>query len=182
MNDWREGSPNPVPQLLVTEAIRQFEAHFSESPEKASLVETEISRLGRKPGFAATAQLLRSIPDPADTLKDITDFLAGRFSIALFDVQAVPVMGKDAIKVRYGDRLPAWFASLTTPHGEIIEQAGRWFNGFAYFMIGLFSGALLHFGYRLIGPASYDFTSGALTFTFRAEKIDAVWEFGGNFH
>jgi hypothetical protein len=51
-NDWREGSPNPVPQLLVIEAIRVFEAHFSDCPEKASLVETEISRLGRKPGFA----------------------------------------------------------------------------------------------------------------------------------
>jgi hypothetical protein len=182
MNDWREGSPNPVPQLLVIEAIREFEAHFADCPEKASLIATEIGRLGRKPGFAVTAQLLRSIPDPGDTLKDITDFLAGRFSVALFDIQAVPGMGNNTIKIKYGDRLPAWFTPLTTPQGEVLEQAGRWFNGFADFMVGLFSGALLHFGYRLIGPASYEFTTGALTFTFRAAKLDAVWEFGGNFH
>jgi hypothetical protein len=61
---------------------------------------------------------LRSIPDPADALKDITDFLVGRFSVALFDIQAIPIMVNEAIKIKFGDRLPAWFTPLTTGNSE----------------------------------------------------------------
>jgi hypothetical protein len=182
MNDWREGAPNPVPHLLVIEAIREFESHFQDFPEKASLVETELNRLGRKPGFSATAQLLRSANDPGDSLKEISEFLAGRLSRALFDASATGSIVKDMVQIRYGDRLPGLFTALASAQGEVSEEQKPWFNGFAHFMIGLFAGSLLHFGYRLIGPASYEFTAAGLAFTFRVEKLDAVWEFGGNYH
>jgi hypothetical protein len=182
MNDPREGAPNPVPQLLVMEAISEFEAHFHDCPEKGNRLDIEVSRLGRKPGFSATSQLLRSSNDIGDTLKDIAEFLAGRFSTALFDVPAKPTIQKDVLKLAFADRLPGWFASLVVQPGQVLEEQQLWFRGFAQFVIGLYSGALLHFGYRLIGPGLYDFTAGVLTFSLRVEKLDAVWEFGGNFH
>jgi hypothetical protein len=179
MSDSGDTPGNPLPLLLVAEALREFDAHFPESPEKASQMESQMIRLGRKPGFACTAQLLRSAPDLGGSPKDIAEFLGARVSVAIVDIPARASFDSTNLSMKFTyERLPAWFVPII---GEPHRQP--WVQGFAHFLMGFFSGALLHFGYRTVGPlGTYELTASALTLTFRVQQLDAAWEFGGNYH
>ena len=59
------------------------------------------------------------------------------------------------------------------------QQQQFWFNTYAHFVLGLYCGALLHFGYK----ATPEFRIGEvfpLTFTFQLEELEKTWEFSAN--
>jgi hypothetical protein len=67
-------------QLLVTEAIREFERWFEGTNDKWTHAEKHICQLGRKPGFAMTSQLLQSGQETISSFDDIIKFLTCRLS------------------------------------------------------------------------------------------------------
>jgi hypothetical protein len=180
MADDRGRGANPLAQLLVTEAIREFERRFNGMNDKSARVEQHIYNLGRKPGFAMTSQLLRSGQESITTIEEIGRFLAQKFSSTIFGVSATKTdasLASNSLAIHFTDKLPAWFASIQPPPAQPpTPDQTFWFRCYASFVVGVFSGALLHFGYRVTLHA-FDPRPGALIISYRFEPLDGTWEY-----
>jgi hypothetical protein len=177
-------SANCLAQLLVTEAIREFGRRFDGTNDKWTHVEKHICQLGRKPGFAMTSQLLRSGQESIYSLEDIVKFLTSKLSAQAFGVQATRgeiYSNPRAIAIHYTDKLPSWFYSVVAPGAQsLLPEQKTWFRCYAYFMIGVFSGALVHFGFRVICHDP-DIRAGTqLLINFGLEELDGTWEFSAS--
>jgi hypothetical protein len=179
--------PNALPLLLVTEAIREFTSHFK-SPSGAadrSNLEAEISRFGRKPGFAMTSQLLRSAPEFVDSIRDIADFLDAKFTPALFDVVGKMAIQGQTITLSF-PKQPIWFTAVIGDRpalpGSMTDDALAWYRAYAAFFIGVYSGAFIHFGFDVLSWFDCEPNGDNLTFTFKLQELDGSLEFGGNYH
>lgn len=131
------------------------------------------------------SQLCRSGQDSVEGLEEIAKFLGGKFSSALFNVSAqCQLTGKpradQKLTVSFAEKhLPSWFNCLqSSDGGQLTPEQTFWFRGYAFFVMGVYSGALLHFGYKAtprlqkIGPS--------LCLVFLLEELDGTWEFSAN--
>jgi hypothetical protein len=180
------GAAHPLAQLLVTEAIREFEERFEGTNNKIAHIESQIRKLGRKPGFAMVSQLLRTSTESIDQIDDIARFLSLRLTPALFAVQAKAetTANPKTIRILF-DRLPPWFysispAPITGNTASLSPEQPFWWRAYASFLIGVYTGALLHFGLKVInrdigGP---EVRSGIhIVLTFGLEELEGTWEF-----
>ncbi|KAK8860745.1 hypothetical protein M9Y10_012410 [Tritrichomonas musculus] len=73
--------------LLLSEAVRLFEAKYSKHLDKDALIKKKMERLGIKPGFTITAQILRSDTDGNDVeeLRYVANFLIQRLAPQIFN-------------------------------------------------------------------------------------------------
>jgi hypothetical protein len=185
MADDRGLGANPLAQLLVTEAIREFDRQFNGMSNKSSRVEQHICNLGRKPGFVMTSQLLRSGQENVATLDEIGRFLAQKFSPTIFGVPATKYdtsLASNSLAIHFTDKLPAWFASIQpSPTQPMTPDQTFWFRCYGSFVVGVFSGALLHFGYR-VREHVFDPRPGALIISYRFELLDGAWEYTAGLH
>lgn len=168
---------NPIPQLLVTEAIHEFEKKFENMTDKNTHVELNICNLGIKTGFAMASQICRRDTTEIESLDDICKFLAGRFTQSLFNVSAAKSLStQKVLNITFSDKLPSWFNSIITPGSQ--QQSPEsifWFRSYAYFLLGLYQGALLHFGYK--ATPALDKQPPILSLLFRLEALEGSWEF-----
>jgi hypothetical protein len=171
-----------LPQLLVTEAIRELQKRFEHVTDKSVHIESQILNFGRKPGFSMTAHICSNMPETIDGIEQVADFLAGKFSQTLFGVPATRSFGSTNrhLTIEFRTR-PTWFTSLVQPGGSPGQQQQFWFRCYGHFMMGVYSGALLHFGFRAI-PTFDPKQTGGLSFLFRLDELDGAWEFTGNLH
>jgi hypothetical protein len=180
MADDRARGANPLAQLLVTEAIREFECRFDGMSDKALRVEHHICKLGRKPGFAMASQLLRSGQENVAALDEIGRFLAQKFSPTIFGVQATKFDTSPSpigFTINFAEKLPAWFSSiLSAPSQPMTPDQTFWFRCYASFVVGVFAGALLHFGFRVTWQ-TFELRAGALTISYRCDALDGAWEY-----
>ena len=148
MND--DKSVNKLPLLLVTEAIREFDKKFENMTDKNTHVELNICALGVKTGFAMASQICRRDTSDIETLDDICKFLAGRFSQILFNVTATKNLSpQKVLNIIFSDKLPAFFNSIIAPgNQQQPPESIFWFRSYGFFLLGLYQGALLHFGYK----------------------------------
>lgn len=172
---------NPIPQLLVTEAIHEFEKKFENMTDKAAHIELNICNLGIKPGFAIASQICRKEPNDYENLEDISKFLSTRFTQSLFNVPAVKTLTpQKVLTISFPDKLPSWFNSIITPgNAQQSSNSIFWFRAYAYFLLGLYSGALLHFGYKATPALSSD-KQPSLNLSFKLEPLEGSWEFMSN--
>jgi hypothetical protein len=161
-----------LPQLLVTEAINDVKDHFrSQDPDSVQgEIEFQIRRLGRKPGFSMVAQLLRSSPDPPQ----ITAALATVVTPRLFDVRADVALAQDemTLSITFPVGPPHWFQSFIGHTMSSTEQF--WFRAYASFIIGVYEGAILHFGYASNASFDHGPDGTSLAFTFALRKLGAA--------
>jgi hypothetical protein len=158
--------------LLVTEAINEIKDHFrSQDPDSVRpQIEFQIARLGRKPGFSMVAQLLRSSPDPTD----ITATLATVVTARLFETHADVVMAPDGatLKITFPGGPPPWFQSFV---GRVMGNTERfWFRAYASFVLGVYAGAILHFGYETDASFEHEPDGTGLAFTFSLRKFGSA--------
>jgi hypothetical protein len=178
------GAPHPLPQLLVTEAIREFEKRFEGTNNKTARIENQIRKLGRKPGFAMVSQLLRASTESVDGLDDIARFLGGRFTQTIFGVQAKAeiIQTPKSLRITF-DRLPSWFLSIAPPSGGAaagLSPEHFWWRSYASFLIGVYTGALLHLGQKVTSrdiSAAEARGGSQLILLFVLEELDGTWEF-----
>ncbi|OHS94859.1 hypothetical protein TRFO_10773 [Tritrichomonas foetus] len=168
---------NTLPLLLVTEAIRELEKRFEGMNDKTNHIETHICNLGKKPGFVMTSQILRNGSD-IEGLEEICKFIATRFSQSVFSVQAKPSLSQSKIfTLTFVERSPSWFQCLIPPNSSATPQQMFWFRAYGHFVMGVFCGALLHFGYK--ATPSFEKNS-PLTLSFKLEELEGTWEFASN--
>lgn len=174
----------PIPQLLVTEAIRELEKRFSGMSDRDKHIFHHIINLGKKPGFSMVSQLLRQSNSSTDldTEEDAIKFIGSKLSVAVFGISAKSSFNssRKEFEIQYTEKLPNWFNSLVVP-GKQTQQHDFWIKAYAYFLVGFFTGALLHFGYKATLANSLDEKIGkSLCFTFKYEKLTGTWEFSSN--
>jgi hypothetical protein len=179
------GAPHPLAQLLVTEAIREFEKRFEGTNNKTARIESQIRKLGRKPGFAMTSQLLRASTESVDGLEEIARFLGTKFTPAIFGVQPKTDVNQaqKSLRIMF-DRLPSWFLSIAPPPSggaaPGLSPEHFWWRSYASFLIGVYTGALVHLGQKVTSreisateaPRGYQ-----LILHFGLEELDGTWEF-----
>jgi hypothetical protein len=166
-----------LPQLIVTEAVRELEKRFVNVNDKSSRIEAQLIALGRKPGFGMVSQIAATTPETLEGMDQIGEFLATRFSQALFNVTPTRNWNSSTKVFTLDFQLkPAWFNSLSYGSGQMSADQTYWFRCYAYFIMGVYAGALLHFGYK--ATANLDQKTGApLLFTFKLEELDGTWAF-----
>lgn len=173
MNDEK----NPLPHLLVTEAIREFAKRFENLSEKESHIVHHICNLGKKPGFVITSTLNTQ---DVEGIEEIGKFMATTFSKAVFNLQAKYhfTSSPKRLSIIFSEA-PSCFQCFIPLGNQINQQQQFWFNTYAHFVMGLYCGALLHFGYK----ATPEFKQGEyspLSFSFVLEELDKTWEFSAN--
>jgi hypothetical protein len=167
------------PQLLVSEAVREFDKHFSDATDKNSNIYAQLIALGRKPGFGMASQLATN--EPLDSLEQIADFLSVKFSQTLFDVTPNRNLSPDKTSLTLDFQLKPqkWFASLSLEARDRSPEQTFWHACYAHFLLGVYAGALLHFGYKT--EAIWDQATGApLLLKFKLEELDGTWAFTAN--
>jgi hypothetical protein len=134
--------------------------------------------LGRKPGFGMASQLLLGTSDFFDGIEHVTDFIATKYSLALFGVQATRSVaaGGKGFTITF-DNKPSWFNFIGPATNSLTPEQTFWFRAYAHFMLGIFTGALLHFGLKATG--SLDPTP-PLSFVFSLKDLEGTWEFTAN--
>lgn len=172
---------NPLPQLLVTEAIRELAQRFEGMNDKEAHIENHICALGRKPGFAMASQLCRAGQESVEGPEDIAKFLGTKFTPALFNVPAQCQISGKTLTITFGDRrLPTWFNCLQNPDGsQPTAEQSFWTRAYAFFMSGVYAGALLHFGQKAT-PKWNQKPEAPRAFVFTLEELDGTWEFSAN--
>ena len=180
MTDKQQNPTTPLPQLLVSEAIRELQKKYENALDKTTHIEMEICQMGIKPGFAIASQLCRDSAD-INTFDDIVKFLVSRFSPALFNLTPQSKIDKaNVLKISYADKLPSWFnCVLSSPGLPMTPGQIFWFRSYAYFILGLYSGALLHFGYKAT-VALENASLPSLRMLFRFEHLDGAWDYVAN--
>ncbi|OHT10035.1 hypothetical protein TRFO_20838 [Tritrichomonas foetus] len=169
---------SPLPQLLVSEAIHEFEKKYENMTDKSTHIEINICNMGVKPGFAMASQMCRNGQD-FETLDDICKFLTTRFSQTLFKVTAKYVLSpQKVLSITFPEKVPSWFNCIVSPNGSMTPQQIFYFRAYAYFFLGLFQGAFLHFGYK--ATPALDNKPPLLSLLFRLESLDGSWEFMSN--
>lgn len=174
---------NPLPQLLVTEAIRELSKRFENMNDKNSHIEKHIGALGRKPGFAMASQLCRTGQENVESLDEICKFIAGKFSQAIIGMSAKHTLTQQGSKILNltFEKLPSWFNCLVNPGSQQLSPDQQfWFRCYASFIMGVYSGALLHFGYKTIQREPKIGTPLVLSLVI--EDLDGTWEFSANMH
>lgn len=174
----------PLPQLLVMEAIRELEKRFSGISDREKHVFQHVLNLGKKPGFSMVSQLLRQSNSSTDfdTEEDVIKFIGSKLSVAVFGIAAKCSHNsvRKEFELQYTEKLPNWFSSLVVP-GKQTPQHDFWIKAYAYFLVGVFTGAFLHFGYKATLANTLDEKIGKyLCFTFKYEKLTGTWEFSSN--
>ncbi|KAH0786336.1 hypothetical protein GPJ56_009722 [Histomonas meleagridis] len=180
MSDSKHG--NPIPQLLVTEAIRQLQNKYDGMTDRDKHVYAQVFNLGKKPGFAMASQLCRSGLD-YETAEDACKFISTKFSLAVFGVQAkLNFNGSEkTFQLQFTDKLPSWFGSLVVP-GKQNQQHDFWIKAYAHFLSGVYSGALLHFGYKSTLDNAFEEKAGKpFCLGFHFEELTGTWEFSSNY-
>ncbi|KAH0789505.1 hypothetical protein GPJ56_006585 [Histomonas meleagridis] len=173
---------NPIPQLLVTEAIRELMNRYEGLADRDKHIFNQIFNFGKKPGFALIAQLCRTGLD-YDTAEDACKYVATKFSQTVFGIQAKLIFNSTdkTFQLQFTDKLPSWFDSLVVP-GKQTQQDDFWIKAYAHFISGVFSGALLQFGYKVTMSNKDDDKLGKpLCLSFCYEKLLGTWEFSSNY-
>jgi hypothetical protein len=169
-------------QLLVTETVRELEQIFEDANDRDSRIQAALRQIGVKPGWGLTAQIALTGNDFLDTVDQISDFLVGKFSLAVFGVTGTrgPVtLASDISKTvtLTFDNKPSWFLFMGPPNTQPTPAQTFWFNAYANFMIGVLTGAFLHLGLKATG--GLDRRPG-LSFVFSVKELDGMWEFAAN--
>lgn len=173
-----EVTATPLPQLLLNEAILLFEKQYEGALDKDPKIETAVRLLGRKPGFAMIAQLIRDRDDFTD-VDDIMKFIGSTFSTTLFG--AMPFTEYDGktkkfVKYTFTKQPPSYMSCLCTPKTPTSPKITFWFRCYAYFIIGVYQGAFLHFGYKTL-PSMEIREGWILSISFHVIKINDQLEF-----
>ena len=179
---YEDKNSNPIPQLLVTEAIRELANIYDGLADRDKHVFNQIFNFGKKPGFALVAQLCRTGLD-YETAEDACKFISSKFSQAVFGVPAKLNFNstEKTFQLQFTDKLPSWFESLVVP-GKQTQLHDFWINAYAYFISRVYSGALLQFGYKATLINRYDEKLGKpLCLNFRFEELTGTWEFSSNY-
>ena len=165
---------NPLPLLLVTEAIRELE----NLNDKNSQLSSHICNLGKKPGFVMVA-LIQTNPADFENLDVICRFIANQFSREVFNSTAKYNLTSNTFTLTY-DKAPSWFQSLSPiiNAGTSLQTSPTpqqfWFQSYAHFLLGVFCGAFLHFGYDAKPSLA---KLSPLTLSFKLEELQETWEF-----
>jgi hypothetical protein len=179
---WFETMALSLAQLLVTETAQELDLLFEKASDKDARIQDALQKMGIKPGWGITSQILLGGNDFLETLDQITDFLVGKFAVAVFGVSGTRTTfaaTNDAWKpvTLSFDNRPSWFVfmgSLSTP--QTAEQA-FWFKAYANYMIGMLTGAFLHFGLKAKGALD---AKPGLSFVFSVKELEGMWEFTAN--
>jgi hypothetical protein len=116
------------------------------------------------------AQLLRSSPDP----REITAALATVVTARPFNTRADAAMAPDGatLTIMFPGRLPLWFQSFVC---RVMGNTERfWFCAYASFVLGVYPGAILHFGYKTDALFEHEPDRTGLAFTFALRKFGSV--------
>lgn len=172
---------NPLPLLLVTEAIRELSKRFENLSEKESHIEHHICNLGKKPGFVMASHLILNSQD-VEGFDEMCKFIATTFSKAMFNIQTKYQINNTGtskkLTITFSEKIPL-FQCLMPSGNHMNQQQQFWFNSYAQFVMGLYCGALLHFGYKAI-PEFKQGELSSLTFSFLLEELEKTWEFSAN--
>ena len=174
------GNKNPLPQLLVNEAVREIAKKFEGVPDNRIHINLHIYNFAKHPGFAMVSQLCRNMPMEANTLEEICTFLSTIFSKTLFGADCKYQISQKAINKTLTftyETPPPWFDSLLAGTSSPSEQYVFWYNAYKHFLEGTFAGALLHFGYKVVPTISKEFIK-PLTLNFvSVEEMEGNWRF-----
>jgi len=161
-------------RLMINEAGNEYSAKIPDSDSKDCFVGLKMQELGQKPGFMMALLLLDNEPE-LDKMDSIVKFLSGKFSKTLFGLEANVQSGYQSISIKYNGALPSMFSYVCSPSAPMNEKQQYWFDLYTSFMVGVFSGAILHFGKKSI-PKIKKVSSDGIEIDFDLEDMKGTWE------
>lgn len=133
-------------QLLINEAIRQFDQATEPGPMKQSVVNTGLFEMGKKPGFAIAARLpdlKRGIPD----IQTAANYISTQLLPLTFGVEGKHRINDKTISISFPIQPPPCFACFVPGVDQLEEGQISWTEAIFNFMSGVIVGALAHFGF-----------------------------------
>ncbi|EAY15156.1 hypothetical protein TVAG_392730 [Trichomonas vaginalis G3] len=160
--------------LLVNELAKQIKLKYKDDVTCTNLVYLKLQNFGMKPGFAFAIQMVSTslIESNLDNVVAYVGQVMGN------EILGAPAEfsndGDKFIKFQYNKELPSMFRRLgpITKQGMPPEQE-FWLQVYGHFILGIYQGALLHFGYRTVGK--FDFGDDSIQFSIKPEKLVGTW-------
>ena len=167
-------------RLLVSEAIRELNAQYSDFKDRDRHVETRICNLGKKPGFAMALVLSKNKPQ-IEQVEDIGVYIAQNVAPALFGVSGKSnVTQHKVVTISFVPQPPAWFTCLTAKDATPTPEEIMWHRNYAQFFAGVCVGVFSHFGYRA-QPNVEQANQNGVVVSLVCESLQGSWEFSCRF-
>lgn len=172
---------NPLPQLLVSEYIREVQKKCQNVQEKQIHAGLQIYNFAKRPGFAMVALICRDGGQAFASLDEVCAFLSTAFSKAVFGVECTYRIARKSMNQEVAfsfPELPPWFQSIAGAGGALVSQEQRFaYSAYTYFFEGLYAGALMHFGYKVIPTIPKDPVVPLALNYISVEEMEGSWRF-----
>ena len=175
-----ESISSVISQLLLSEAIKEFEKYYHKMNNKDLHIESKIFEMGLKPGFSLAAQICMNGSD-IKSFDEAGKFISTKLAQTIFDCRGRYKVENNNLIILFKSPFPNIFKCLLSNDDNFSYQQKFWFKCYSSFFSGVFSGALSHFGYKSI--ASFDpINNNELIFKFELTDYDGSWEFASKLH
>ena len=163
-----------INQIIIS-AANELESHYANVPQGYRHSELRMQKIGFKPGFTMAFAL---VPRKFNTtsMDEISTFLKGTFSQTLFSVNCEAKADKGTLNLTFKDsNLPSFIRRLGPFNTNFSPKQSYWFRIYTYFMLGVFEGAIVHFGYKVVATITSNEQKGEFTLVYRTEKNNGDW-------
>ena len=134
-----------------------------------------MQKIGLKPGFTMAFSLVPRKFNPY-SMEEIANFFRTTFSQTLFNVLPKCDANTDTLKISFSNKSLPSFLHRFGPFNQPLSQTQMfWFKVYTYFMLGVYEGAMIHFGYKIVGTITYE-EKGAFSIDLRVERNNGDWE------
>ena len=170
-----------LPQLLVTEYIHELQKKYKNVQDNLINIGLLIFNFAKRPGFAMVSQLCRHNGLEFYSLDEVCTFLSMTFSKTLFDVECKYKITRKSMNqevVFSFPTLPPWFESIKIEKGMQVSQEQKFmYIAYTHFFEGLYAGALMHFGYKVVPTISKDPVIPLELNYISVEEMEGSWKF-----
>lgn len=165
-----------IANQLVFELATGIREKYKGDPDCSTQVQLRLQKFGIKPGFALAAQM---VPETINenSMEQIVLFLTQQVSREILGATAEYSRDADGkqlkrfLKFTFAKEIPSIFKRFGPLNKNIPKENKFWIKAYGYFILGVYQGALLHFGLPSLASFELNKEDGTIAFQFRWETV-----------